>query len=68
MKELKIYQCEICGTRYPSEEKAKECEENHVTNLKIIDCLHLKKVSCEDGFPAEITVESEDGREHTYRR
>ncbi len=52
MKELKIYQCEICGTRYPSEEKAKECEENHVTNLKIINCIHWKKVSCEDGFPA----------------
>ena len=68
MKELKLYQCEICGTRYPSEEKAKECEENHVTNLKIINCIHWKKVSCEDGFPAEIIVESEDGRVETYRK
>ena len=68
MTELKIFKCDVCGTRYQSEKRAKECEENHITKMKIVTCLHWKKESCEDGFPAEIIVESEDGREHTYRR
>ena len=68
MTEIKLYQCDICGTRYTNEEITKECENNHVTKLEIVDCIHWKKASCEDGFPAENTVASDDGRERTYRR
>ena len=67
MKEIKLYQCDICGTRYTNEKIAKECENNHVTKLEIVDCIHWKKASREDGFPGEITVESADGRERNYR-
>ena len=67
MTEIKLYQCDICGTRYTNEKIAKECENNHVTKLEIVDCIHWKKASREDGFPGEITVEAADGRERNYR-
>lgn len=38
MKELKLYQCEVCGTQYADKLKAKECEKYHATNLEISDC------------------------------
>ena len=67
MTEIKLYRCDICQTRYTNEEIAKECENNHVKKLEIIDYIHWKKASREDGFPAEITVASADGRERNYR-
>ena len=75
MTEIKLYQCDICGTRYTNEEITKECENNHVTKLEIVDCIHWKKASCEDGFTAEIQWHpmmeekgrTDDEREHKRR-
>ena len=35
MKEIKLYQCEICGTKYAEKLKAKECEKYHAKDLEI---------------------------------
>ena len=35
MKEIKLYQCEVCGTEYPTQEKAEECEASHEKNVKV---------------------------------
>ena len=67
MTEIKLYQCDICGTRYTNEEITKECEKNHVTKIEVIQCNHLSVKVCKDGFPTRITVQSADGRERKYR-
>ena len=35
MKERIQYVCEICGTEYPTKEKAEECEASHEKNVKV---------------------------------
>ena len=68
MKEIKLYQCEVCGTEYTDKKQAEECEENHVETLEIVKCKFVKRALMHDGFPASITVKSDDGREMTYNR
>ena len=34
MKELKLYQCELCGTKYTDRNEAKKCEKYHVKDFK----------------------------------
>ena len=38
MKEIKLYQCDVCGTKYAEKLKAKECEKYHAKELVISDC------------------------------
>lgn len=35
MKELKLYQCEICGTQYKSKTECEKCEKSHKKGLKM---------------------------------
>ena len=67
MKELKLYQCEICGTEYKDKIQAEVCEKNHVKTIEIVECKYVRKALREDGFPAYITVRSEEGKKKTYR-
>lgn len=63
MKELKLYQCEVCGTEYSDESKAKECEKYHATGLRISG----HKYDRIGRFPVKIWVKSKDGEERMYR-
>ena len=35
MKELRLYQCEVCGRQFKTAEKAQACEIGHKKNLRI---------------------------------
>ena len=62
MKEVKLYECEICGTRFASESAAKDCEAAHkkiVTKLRY----HLK-----ESYPDRIIVEFSDNKCVEYKR
>ena len=58
MKEIKFYQCELCGRQFKTAEKAQACEREHKKNLRVIGKTY--SVSDEFGFPKFITVASED--------
>lgn len=53
MKEIKLYQCEICGTKYAEKLKAKECEKYHAKDLIISDCKYHGMNVC-GSFPVKI--------------
>ena len=58
MKEVKLYQCEYCGEKYETKEKADDCEKFHNKHLKII-----KKVYAtfqDRGMPRYLYVENDD--------
>ena len=67
MKELKLYQCELCGTRYADKNEAKKCEEYHAKDLKISGCRYNGMNVNGDRFPVTIWVTSKDGKERMYR-
>lgn len=58
MKELKLYQCEVCGRQFKTAEKAQACEQGHKKNLRVAG----KEYSEYDkyGFPRFVTVASEE--------
>lgn len=56
MKELKLYQCEICGTQYKSKTECDNCEKSHKKELKIIHMRFLPYKNSEDGFPTAIVM------------
>lgn len=68
MKELKLYQCEICGTQYSDKLKAEECEKHHATGLEVVNGIYLNMKECADKFPVKIWVKSKDGEERMYVR
>ena len=69
MKELKLYQCEICGTQYKSKVDCKNCESSHIKPVKVSGAKwNAKNVGCTDGYPVKVTVTFEDGKTADYRR
>ena len=58
MKEIKSYQCELCGRQFKTAENAQACEREHKKNLRVIGKTHSVSEVC--GFPEFITVASED--------
>lgn len=68
MKELKLYQCEICGTKYAEKLKAKECEKYHAKDLEITTRDYRGMNEGSGKFPVKIWVRSKDGTEVMYRR
>ena len=68
MKEVKLYQCEICGTKYGEKQKAKDCEMCHKIPKEISECRYLSKKQNEEGHPKRITVKFTDGTEADYHR
>lgn len=63
MKEIKQYQCELCGHIYETEQEAEECEARHckIKRLLKADYADWKKT------PYVIYVEMEDGRTMCYQ-
>ena len=58
MKEIKTYQCELCGRQFETAEYAQECEREHKKNLRVIGQTYSRNEVY--GFPNFITVASED--------
>lgn len=58
MKELKLYQCEVCGRQYKTAEKAQVCERGHKKNLRVVGKEYGE--NDEYGFPEFVTVASEE--------
>ncbi len=68
MKELKLYQCEICGTQYKNKAECKECEKRHIKPKGITGTRYLNFKDNKKGYPVLISVEMEDGFTITYKR
>ena len=58
MKELKVFQCEICGAQFETEKFAKEHEQYHKKNLSIVGKTYER--SDNNGFPGIIRIACED--------
>ena len=58
MKELKLYQGEICGTQYRTAEKAQACEIGHKKNIRITTMEYSENDKY--GFPEFIVVACEE--------
>ena len=48
MKELKMYQCEVCGTQFADKKKAEECEHKHRKVIKMISAKYRPYTSLAD--------------------
>ncbi len=69
MKELHLYQCEVCGTQYVEKQKAKNCEMSHKKPLKVSGTRYNSmNQGSSDGYPVKVTVTFEDGACVDYRR
>lgn len=68
MKELKMYQCEVCGTQFADKKKAEECEHKHRKVIKMISAKYRPYTSAKDGIPDNIIVEFDDGNKIRYVR
>lgn len=58
MKEIKSYQCELCGRQFKTAEKAQACEIGHKKNLRITTREYSE--NDEYGFPEFIVVACEE--------
>lgn len=58
MKEVKLYQCEICGAQFETEKFAKEHEQNHKKNLSIVGKIYEQSDNNE--FPRIIKIACEE--------
>lgn len=67
MKELKLYQCEVCGTQYADKDKAKQCEQYHARGLEIDGWSYRGMNETTEKFPVKIWVKSKSGEERMYR-
>lgn len=63
MKRIEIFECEVCKSRFESEEEALQCEKEHV------ECKYISKVVYGDAYgkyPSSFVVMMEDGNEVEY--
>lgn len=68
MKELKLYQCEFCGTKYNSKDKAMKCEKLHHKATGFIDSRYHAAECDNDGYPDLLEVKFDNGEVRRYRR
>ena len=66
MKELKLYQCEICNTQYKSKIDAMECERSHVKPICFDDFKFLSCSQSQDGLPEWIEMVFPNGERKRY--
>lgn len=64
MKELKLYQCEICGTNYNDKKKATDCEKSHKPWAYIID----NRYKANSKYPETFTIVFADNHKIIYYR
>ena len=68
MKEIKLYQCDVCRTKYADKNEAKKCEKYHVKDFEIVNRDYRGMNEGAGAFPVKIWVRSKDGAEVMYRR
>ena len=69
MKEINLYQCEVCGTNYADEEKALECEAFHIAVGNVIQYKYnAKGMGPESKYPHAVVVRMEDGKDLVFKR
>jgi hypothetical protein len=68
MRELKLYECEICRTQYASEKAAIDCEQSHRKIVKVKASKYRSQKSNPMGYPDRITVEFDNRREVIYTK
>ena len=73
MKKIEVYQCELCGAQYKSEEECKECENYHIKPVSVVCAKWLPKGFLKDdpkadGLPLKVSVTFEDGTTLDYKR
>ena len=68
MKEIKLYQCDVCGTKYADKNEAKKCEKYHIKDFEIVNRDYRGMNEGAGAFPVKIWVRSKDGAEVMYRR
>jgi len=68
MKEIKLYQCEICGRQYKLSADAKACEKYHQRAVEILDMRFTPWNHMQSSpYPHTINVKMEDGKVITFR-
>lgn len=66
MKEVKLFQCEVCGTQYIDKKDAEKCEEFHAKGLEI-DRLYYKGMNeTVQKFPDKILIKAKNGETKMY--
>ena len=68
MKEIKLYECGICNTRYSSAEMAEKCEKSHKIPKKVIGVKWHPITVVADGTPEKISIEFQDGSKKIYKK
>ena len=68
MKEIKLYECEHCHTKYASRSDAEKCESCHTKPKKIIGARYVSYGQNQFGVPVSITVIFENGSQAIYKR
>lgn len=69
MKELTLYQCDICGTNYQTETKCLECEAFHVAVDSVLRYKYnAKNMGPESKYPHIVVVKMADGKELVFKR
>ena len=66
MKELKLYQCEICGTQYKDKEMAEECEQFHSIPKKV-EAIKYRSIKCNFKYPDYVNIAFNDGSIRRYK-
>lgn len=65
MKELKLYQCEICGAQYKSQKTAEECEAYHSIPKQVKAA--YRSINGGGKYPDYINVIFNDGSIKRYK-
>lgn len=60
------WKCNICGSKYSTEENASLCENSHI-KCKEEEAINNPKYSSKDKYPYRITVTMEDETVHDYK-
>lgn len=68
MKEMTLYQCELCGTQYASERAAIDCEESHRKIKEVVAQRYRSFKSNPDGYPDVISVTFDNDKKVVYKR
>lgn len=64
MKELKLYQCEICKTQYNEKRKAVECEKSHLPYIAVMNSRYKPNGK----YPETVRITFADKHQFIYYR
>ena len=68
MNEVKLYECEVCRTRYADKTKAEKCERTHKTPKTVKNSKCHPFTVMRDGYPESVEVTFDDNSTRIYKR